>query len=349
MNNNRLVNNYMTSKQNNHFNNIFLKNNVTHLNNPQTQAHIMNTKNLHNMHKIEQLNNLENKYDVNKIKDAIISPTKVTITPAERKKQNDIVNQLNSEYDVKDKKHLSMLNNHWNLRTNDPYKNIIKDEKFYSKFLKENLIRNKIMSDNDKKKMINDLIVHKVTNADKYGVDKQFDQFKEGLEKHNSELKVIYSTSKEATHKKQFDYNHKDRFRIKYNPSDHKQLKDNKIIMYKKAQQELEKDKLTKDTIIEDLINTGIIDNTLDTNVNKLTNNLNNNIPTKIYNNTPVKSTNNMPVKLTNNMPVKLTNNMPGKLTNNMPVKVTNNTSANINNSSNNNKIRYKVNSNIRK
>ena len=100
------------------------------------------------------------------------------MTDIEKKKQKEIADQLESEYSTNSKGHLSMLQGHWNTRTNDPYKNIIKDDKYYAKFLKENLVRGKRISLIEKQKLENELIVHKVTSADKHGVTEKYGEYR---------------------------------------------------------------------------------------------------------------------------------------------------------------------------
>lgn len=346
---NKLINNYMMSQQNPSFNNnLLLKNSYEQFGDQMRQA-----KNTHNINKIEFLSNLEQQYGVDRIRDAIIEPTKVVMTELEKRKQHEITNQLSSEYDVKDKNHLTMLRTHWNMRTNDPYKNIIKDDKYFSKFLKENLVRGKRVSALDEKKMMGELIVHRVTNADKDGVKEKFDEFANGLEKHNNELKIIYSSTKEAEHAQKFAYNHKEKFRIKYNPSDHNELKSNKIVMYKKVQQELEQDKIKKDNILEDLINNGTLVNQPNKQLIKQQTSLQptNSQPiirqpvkqpiTNIKQPTikqPIKQPINTTINTNQNINTNVNTNIIQK---NAPIKIANNTV--INNNIPTNRIRYKI------
>ena len=130
------------------------------------------------------------------------------------------------------------------IRTNQPYKNIIKNEDVTKKNFKSK----------------DDLIVHKVTIKDKEGVDDSYNKFKQNLETHNDELQTIYSTDKRNEHKKKFEYNHVYKYRIQYDPKDHDKLKQDRIKYYKDRQKKEEEGKRTVDNILETLINDGIFD-----------------------------------------------------------------------------------------
>ena len=212
----------------NYFNNPFLNN--------SNNSNLIKIKEQQELKQLEKLNQLENKYNKDKIKESVIKPIKI------EKDNRDI----KKDYNSKEKEYFKERDELWKIRTNQPYKNIIKDEQQVKKFINRNNI--------DK----SELIVHKVTNLDKQSVDKEYSQFKNKLETHNNELKVIYSTNKQAEHKKQFEYNHKYKYRIKYDPSDHNKLKQDKIEMFKKEQQKEEENKQKIDNIIENLINNGI-------------------------------------------------------------------------------------------
>jgi len=247
--NNKLIGNYNEHKKNNvpFQNNPLLRNNQVfqnnmHYNNSNqmqqiqmmNNEHVNQLKNIQNIKKIEAFNKLDNKYNAEQIKNAIIKPQSIAFTKDEKIKQTKEIKELEKEYDNKSKVHLSQLKKHWNERTNEPYKICIQDEKYYGKFLKENLLRKQKLKKDEKKKYENDLIVHKVTDDDKKGVGDQFTKFKTNLETHNNELKVLYSLSNESQHKKKFEYNHVSKFRIKYNPSDHNVMKVDKMKYYKK-------------------------------------------------------------------------------------------------------------------
>lgn len=140
-----------------------------------------------------------------------------------------------------DKRYADNLAKYWEKRTNQPYKNILHDQDY-----------NKIIHDEQ------DLIVHKYTEADKMKAE-QIDKYKESMERHNNELKIIYSVSKEAEHLKQFEYNHKYKYRITGKvTADQQDLKKNRIMYYKKEQQKMEKDKENKEKLLESILQDGI-------------------------------------------------------------------------------------------
>ena len=110
-------------------------------------------------------------------------------------------------------------------------------------------------------------------------------------------------------------------------------------MMYKKAQQELEQDKLKKDNIIEDLINNGMIDS------NGNGNNVNE--PKTLQPiRQPIASNNTSSVSVIShkNVPSVAIKNPPNIVNKNAPIKIPNNTV--INTAPVNNKIRYKVDGN---
>jgi hypothetical protein len=200
------------------------------------------------MKRIEALNKLERKYDKDKIKDIIISPIKITNDKKNEQLQNNKYLKLENEYNPTKKIHLKQLHTHWRNRTNQPYKNIMKDTKYYQQFLEKDKLHNINKSE---------LIVHKVTNEDKKGVLEDFHKIQNNIKKHDSDLKVIYSLSKQAEHIKKFEYVHVNKFRFKYDPSDHKKLKGDKIALYKKEQQKMEDEKFKKDMILDKLMEQG--------------------------------------------------------------------------------------------
>lgn len=240
-----LLHNY----QNHRNNNIPFQNNALLANNPMFNSnmnysdssqrqHMQRLKEEQQLKQLEKLNALENKFGKEKIRESVIKPMKI-----ESNNKDVAVKYSKSDKDYEEKR-----KQYWEKRTNQPYKNIIKDEQHINKFLNKKNIDQK------------ELIVHRVTNADKEGVDNEFETLQGKLETHNNELKVIYSTSHELEHKKKFEYNNKYKYRIKYDPSDHNKLKKDKISYYKREQRKMEDDKEKTDAIIEDLVNKGIFD-----------------------------------------------------------------------------------------
>jgi len=216
----------------------------------------MNRQNSHQMRQIElrkkeQMRRIQEMHELKKrqlmsrvkrnpklLRDAVIKPIKLN--------QNNM-RELDNKVKNAEKTYKPVLNRYWNTRTNQPYKNIIKDRKHIDKFINKKQIDEK------------ELVVHKVTEEDKKGVEKKLKTFEGNLEKHNDELKVIYSSSKKTEHLKKFKYNHVSKYRIKHNSTSHKEMKKDRIEQFKKEQKKIHKGEEEKDAILETLVNTGFI------------------------------------------------------------------------------------------
>lgn len=201
---------------------------------------ISTNRETYNLRKIKKFNNIDQQYNQNEIKDMIIKPIKI-------EKPNLNINSL-----IESKKNTNDndLNESLQKRTNQPYKGIIKDCD-YSK------IREKIKED---------LIVHKVTEADR---DKKI--FKSKLGKYRTEIKEqnkniedVYALDKKTEHKKEFDYQHKYKYRTKINTDDN-DLRTDRIDFWKKEQQKNEENKKKIDDILINLIDSGVISDNLET------------------------------------------------------------------------------------
>jgi len=217
------------------------KNNAV-LNSPQHQqmiaARMREQENIQNIKRMEELNKILVNMNKGELRDMIIQPKKI---------KKNVIKEIQKSYNIAKKSFPKTRKDYWNKRTNMPYKNIITEEKHYKKFINK---RGKINA--------KELIVYKTTKADRLKAYEKYDELKNNIETHNNELKVIYSLSKETKHKESFDYNHKYKFRIKYNPSsDHKQLRDNKMDHYKKQQRKLEKNKIKFTNIVNALVDDG--------------------------------------------------------------------------------------------
>lgn len=239
--NNQLLRNYNNYQQGapQFQNNALLQNNPMFQNgtsqiNALQNHQIQQMKEIQKVKQLEKLSELQKKMSKDKLRDIIISPQKETVIAKK---------ELEEKWKKKEQTFDPDRQEYYKGRTNQPYKNIIKNADYKKEF-------------KDKK----DLIVHRVTNADKEGVEEEFEHLQQNLEKHNNELKVIYSTSKEVEHKKEFEYNHKDKFiRIKHEAPDHGELKKDNIDFYKKEQKKLQGEKMKVDKIMESLITSGII------------------------------------------------------------------------------------------
>jgi|LauGreDrversion4_2_1035121.scaffolds.fasta_scaffold101747_1 hypothetical protein len=197
-------------------------------------------RNSYNMKKIRQFNNIDQLYNKDDIKNLILKPEKIDKPNINIKSLIDERQQFNNkELDDAKKK---MVNN--------PYKGIIKDFN-YEKKIKEQ----------------NDLVVHKVTDADKNKqfFDNKMGEFKTTISTQNTEINDIYSLDKKNKHKKDFEYQHKYKYRSKLDSTgDDSDLRVDRIEFYKKEQQKTEDNKKKIDNILLDLIDSGILSDNLD-------------------------------------------------------------------------------------
>jgi uncharacterized protein YjiS (DUF1127 family) len=237
--NNNLLSNYKNYQRNNvpFQNNQLLRNhpNFNNVNNTNNNMHqqMQNLKQLQEMKRMQKLNDIDRLYDKAIIHKSVIKPIEI-IKPDK--------NTITQEYNRLMQNLESELNESWKKRNNQPYKNILKKENYSRDF-----------------KHKKDLIVHTVTDADKIGLMNEFEELVQILEKHNSELKSVYSLDKKIEYKKKFEYNNRDKFRIKYDPKDYDGLKKDQIEYYKTEQQKLEKDKKKLDDIIEASLASGLL------------------------------------------------------------------------------------------
>ncbi|ARF09465.1 hypothetical protein Indivirus_1_88 [Indivirus ILV1] len=238
---NRLVSNYNNSQQ---YNPSFQNNNLL-MNNPSTlqqMQQIQKMKEMQQMKQLEKLNEVELTMDKEKIKESIIRPIKIEKNKQEKQELEKKWKESENNYrDKTGRDYGPEIKQYWSKRTNQPYKNIMKNEDYTKK----------ISSDKD-------LIVHRVTNKDKEGVEEGFVDLQHKLEKHDDELKVIYSVSKKNEHKKKFEYNHVYKYRIQHDAKDHDELKEDKIKYYKDQQKKEEIGKKKLDVLLDTLVSDGI-------------------------------------------------------------------------------------------
>lgn len=219
---NKLVNHIYTSA-----------NNVQQRQLIEQQQEMMREKQLREMRIVEKMNEIK-KMDGKKLANLII--------PSEIIKKPNNEQEFNSKYmDMKREYEPSLLD-YWNKRTNLPYKNILKNED-YTKSIKSS----------------KDLIVYKINLQDKSSLTKELKELMEKIDQHNKELKESYTTDNEEEHKKDFEYNNKYIFRIKYDPKNAEELKEESLDEYKKKQEELDKGRKRVDEILESLIDSGVI------------------------------------------------------------------------------------------
>jgi hypothetical protein len=198
-----------------------------------------NIRDSHNMKKIKKFNNIDQIYNKDDLKNILIRPEKI-------EKPNINIKSL---IDSKQLENIKELDESISKRVNNPYKGIIKDFNYDKKIEKSK-----------------DLIIHTVTEADKdkTNFDSNMGKFQTTISTQNNEIKTIYSISKETQHKKDFEYQHKYKYRSKLETNDDSDLRVDRIEYYKKEQQKTEHNKKKIDNILLDLIDSGILSENLD-------------------------------------------------------------------------------------
>ena len=187
------------------------------------------------MKKIKKFNNVDHLYNQDELKNLIIKPQKI-------EKPNINIKSLLDNRDTTNKKELEES---IKKRVNQPYKGIIRDFD-YTKI---------------REKHEEDLIVHKVTEVDKDKkiFDDKMDVFEKEIAKQNKNIKDAYSLDKKTAHKKEFDYQHKYKYRVKIDGPDNDDLRVDRIEFYKKEQNKIEDNKKKIDDILLNLIDSGIL------------------------------------------------------------------------------------------
>jgi len=242
--NNNLVNKFQSYKNNTPFNNnVLLNNNPVFITNSKDSSFY----NKINMAKLEQIKRAKNIDDMGidkkQMTDLVICP--IVVNKTKKIELDEAYNEIVPHYNKNSNKFLEDI---WNSRTNQPYKNIIKKDLFnkdFKKYYKENIFNTIIK---DKK----DLLIHKITDTDSDTIllESEFELLSGIIEKHNDELKIIYSSSKKNKYKKEFEYVQNYRYRLEYNPTNSEELKD----FYKKEQKKINKEKKMIDDVISTLI-----------------------------------------------------------------------------------------------
>jgi hypothetical protein len=209
----------------------------------------VDNRDLYNLKKIQRFNNIDQKYATdtnNNMQD--IKPQKID-------KVNIDLNKL-----VQDRKQHNQyeLDESIKKRTNLPYKGIIKNFDF-----------NKIRANHKE-----DLVVHKVTDADKKTFNEDISKYSNTITKQQKELSEIYAENKKNEHKKNFEYQHKYKYRTKLDVGgegaggadggDGADVRIDRIEYYKKEQLKVEESKKKMDDILMNLINKNAISENLD-------------------------------------------------------------------------------------
>jgi hypothetical protein len=202
-----------------------------------------NIRNSYNLKKIKKFNNIDKMYNQDELKNMILKPTKI-------EKPNINIKSL---LDNKEKQQEYDLNESIKKRTNNPYKGIIKDFD-YSKI---------------RAKHEEDLIVHKVTQADKDTniFEQKMGNYNVEIKKQNNDFKEAYSIDKKTEHKKEFDYKHKYKYRTKIDTDadGSEDLRIDRIEFWKKEQNKIEDNKKKMDDILLNLIDMGVLSENLNT------------------------------------------------------------------------------------
>lgn len=199
----------------------------------------INSRTTYNMRKIKKFNNIDQSYNNDDLKNIVIKPQKI-----EKSKVNlaDLVENKKQECDKELRDSLAK-------RINEPYKGIIKDFD-YKKKIKES----------------DDLVIHKVSTVDKDKkvFDKKMDDFKDEIKVQDNNIKSVYSIDKKTEHKKDFDYQHKYKYRTKIEDDGEDNLRVDRIEFYKKEQTKVEDSKKKIDDILLNLIDSGILSENLE-------------------------------------------------------------------------------------
>ena len=198
---------------------------------------MLSSRDSYNMKKIQKFNKIDQTYDKDNLKQLIIKPIKI-------EKPNQNIASIANVREVESKKELDEC---IKKRTNQPYKGIIKNFNYNKEFKKQD-----------------DLIVHKVTDKDKLGFKEEVDKYNTEILTQNSEIKDAYSKDKKNEHKKQFEYQHKYKYRNKLDTTSEPDLRVDRIEFYKKEQQKLEDSKKKIDDILGNLIDSGVLSENLD-------------------------------------------------------------------------------------
>lgn len=156
-------------------------------------------------------------------------------------------------------------------RTNQPYKIIINREENREdpKRLLEKERLWQSTKDDALRPNFRDLIVHTVTDADKDGVIDDHDRENHMRKELDDENRVIYSESNRTKHKKQFEYKHIYKYRIRIDSKNHIELKDDRVAYYEDQQRKLEADRAQSDALLSmmqenDMIDQGMLEAGLD-------------------------------------------------------------------------------------
>lgn len=202
--------------------------------NPALYHKLNRLKELQQLRKTGRLNDIDKYIDNDSLKQSIIAPIKIV-------KPSQI--ELAKEYDHEISNHRNNLEAYWRARNNQPYKTIITNDKY------------RVPLEGAK---IEDLIVHRVTDADKLGLLEEFAALKRTIVNQDDSIKIIYDSTHEAEHKQKFEYHNLTKY-AKFDVSSFGKLKKDRIKYYQKEQKQLEMDKKKVEDFIESAICNGAL------------------------------------------------------------------------------------------
>jgi hypothetical protein len=199
-----------------------------------------NIRDSYNIKKIRKFNNIDQNYNEDDLKNLIIKPEKI-------EKPNIDISKL---LDEKINKTECELADSIQKRTNKTYKGIIKDKDFdFNKDIKQS----------------EDLLIYKVNINDKNQkvFDEKMNVFKNKIDDQNVHNNNVYSLDNKNTHKKEFEYQHRYKYRSKISTDD-SDLRIDRIEYYKNEQNKIDNSKKKIDNILLNLIDSGILSENLD-------------------------------------------------------------------------------------
>lgn len=161
-------------------------------------------------------------YDADKTNE-IICPVKVSKCDPREVEQiySDEIKQTTSSF---------LENTWWRNKTNIPYKGIIKNNN----------------DANVPYKTQDDLVVHKITSNDKFGLEDDYVKMAQFIEAQNDDLRQKFSQLDESTFKKEFEYVNKYKYQVKDVPKDYSAMKQ----LYAREQQQCTKNARQVDSVI---------------------------------------------------------------------------------------------------
>lgn len=263
---NKLIEQYKSFSQNTQF-----KNNPLLVNNPSSsgfmadplfQQRLQSTK-LEQMKRIKKIDDLN--ISKEKLLDYIICPLKTEAINQE----NALTDYHKLDDTYGDKPYAKKILDEWyKTRTNIPYKNFLKS----SNVLTDADYVKKYEFDDDGKLNPdgNKLIIQKVSalTKDELKLIAEYEKMERLLEKHDDELKIIYSLSEQAKHKQQFEFANKSKNRVKFDPKDIKDINDLKKIFEKENKKSSKYEKRI-DELIESALDSDDDNNENNTDVTK--------------------------------------------------------------------------------